>query len=154
MTAVYFVGYLRARYSNQVTSARLALRQADGRALPALAGAQLRLCLLPRRQPCRTGNTSARFAPCSGIAARLIPLVKKHCKNSGGGLKVLFPAGTGRGGGDPGAVVSPGALLGGQEPLAGAKSSWKSPQIFAGCLLPVRQRAFFVVPSAFPPPKQ
>lgn len=52
MAVVYFIGYLCTCCFNQVTSARLALQQADGWALPGLALAQLELCLLLFGQPC------------------------------------------------------------------------------------------------------
>lgn len=52
MAVVYFIGYLCTCCFNQVTSARLALQQADGWALPGLALVQLGLCLLLFGQPC------------------------------------------------------------------------------------------------------
>lgn len=128
MAVVYFIGYLCTCCFNQVTSAHLALQQADGWALPGLALVQLGLCLLLVGQPC-LALPRRKF----GIA---LPALLCACAVRPQKLQTLT---SGILDADPSLGIQrsitaspsrdhrqPGRPAGGQKPLVEGKSPWKS----------------------------
>lgn len=128
MAVVYFIGYLCTCCFNQVTSAHLALQQADGWALPGLALVQLGLCLLLFGQPCLPlPRRKFGIALPASLCACAVHPQKLQTPTS-----VVLDA-------DPslgiqGSIAAspsrdhcqPGRLAGGQKPLVEGKSAWKS----------------------------
>lgn len=128
MAVVYFIGYLCTCCFNQVTSARLALQQADGWALPGLALVQPGLCLLLFGQPClalprrKFGIAlPALLCACAVHAQKLqTPTSLMLDVDPSLGIQRSIAASPG------GDHRQPRRLAGGQKPLVKGKSPWKS----------------------------
>lgn len=128
MAVVYFIGYLCTCCFNQVTSARLALQQADGWALPGLALVQPGLCLLLFGQPC-LALPRRKF----GIALpALLCACAVHPRKSQTPTSLMLDADPSLGiqrsiaASPSGDHRQPRRLAGGQKPLVKGKSPWKS----------------------------
>lgn len=128
MAVVYFIGYLCTCCFNQVTSARLALQQADGWALPGLALAQLGLCLLLFGQPCLAlprrkfgmAQPALSLCLCRASTETADPDISDADANPPLGIQGSIAASPSRD------HQQPRRLAGGQKPLVKGKSPWKS----------------------------